>query len=79
MGGWVVGGWFLMHNHATSWSNLQDCKISSTAEIPKLDTPTLVPVGVLPILLGHPVKIRRGALCCESRLLKFQHKANMEM
>ena len=36
-GGWVVGGGFLLHNHATSWSNLQDCKISSTAEIPKLD------------------------------------------
>ena len=32
-----VGGWFLLHNHATSWSNLQDCKISSRAEIPKLD------------------------------------------
>ena len=28
---------FLLHNHATSWSNLQDCKISSRAEIPKLD------------------------------------------
>ena len=28
---------FLLHNHATSWSNLQDCKISSKAEIPKLD------------------------------------------
>ena len=24
-------------NNATSWSNLQDCKISSRAEIPKLD------------------------------------------
>ena len=30
--GWWVGGW--LHNHATSWSNLQDCKISSRAEIP---------------------------------------------
>ena len=28
---------FLLHNHATSWSNLQDRKISSKAEIPKLD------------------------------------------
>ena len=28
---------FLLHNHATLWSNLQDCKISSRAEIPKLD------------------------------------------
>ena len=37
VGGWVVDGWFLLHNHATSWSNLQDCKISSAAEIPKLD------------------------------------------
>ena len=25
----------LLHNHATFWSNLQDCKISSTAEIPR--------------------------------------------
>ena len=24
-------------NHATLWPNLQDCKISSRAEIPKLD------------------------------------------
>ena len=35
--GWWVGGWLQVHNHATSWSNLQDCKISSRAEIPKLD------------------------------------------
>ena len=26
-----------VENHTTSWSNLQDCKISSIAEIPKLD------------------------------------------
>ena len=26
-----------LENNATSWSNLQDCKISSIAEIPKLD------------------------------------------
>ena len=26
-----------VENHATSWSNLQDCKISSRVEIPKLD------------------------------------------
>ena len=30
-------GWSPLHNHATSWSNLRDCKISSRAEIPKLD------------------------------------------
>ena len=36
VGGWV-GGWFLVHFIATSWSNLQACKISSRAEIPKLD------------------------------------------
>ena len=34
---WWVGGWSPVQNHATSWSNLQDCKISSRAEIPKLD------------------------------------------
>ena len=28
---------FLLHNNATLWSNLQDCKILSTTEIPKLD------------------------------------------
>ena len=28
---------FLLHNNATLWSNLQDCKISNKAEIPKLD------------------------------------------
>ena len=28
---------FLVHFIATSWSNLQACKISSIAEIPKLD------------------------------------------
>ena len=28
---------FLLHNNATLWFNLQDCKISSIAEIPKLD------------------------------------------
>ena len=36
VGGWV-GGWFLVHFIATSWSNLQACKISSIAEILKLD------------------------------------------
>ena len=41
--GWVaewVAGWVAgppLQNHATLWSNLQDCKISSRAEIPKLD------------------------------------------
>ena len=30
-------GGLQVHNHATSWPNLQDCKISSRAEIPKLD------------------------------------------
>ena len=30
-------GWFLVHFIATSWSNLQTCKISSIAEILKLD------------------------------------------
>ena len=35
-GGWVVGR-SPVQNHATSWSNLQDCKISSRVEIPKLD------------------------------------------
>ena len=33
--GWVGGN--QVENHTTSWSNLQDCKISSKAEIPKLD------------------------------------------
>ena len=47
MGGWVVElvvgwvvGWVVgnqVDNHATLWSNLQDCKISSRVEIPKLD------------------------------------------
>ena len=39
MGGWV-GGWVggnQVENHATSWSNLQDFKISSLVEIPELD------------------------------------------
>ena len=35
MGGWLGGN--QVENHATSWSNLQDCKISIKAEIPKLD------------------------------------------
>ena len=35
MGGWLGGN--QVENHATSWSNLQDCKISSRVEIPKLD------------------------------------------
>ena len=35
MGGWVGGN--QVENNATSWSNLQDCKISSRVEIPKLD------------------------------------------
>ena len=35
MGGWVGGN--QVENHATSWSNLQYCKISSRVEIPKLD------------------------------------------
>ena len=35
MGGWVGGN--QGDNHATLWSNLQDCKISSRVEIPKLD------------------------------------------
>ena len=43
VGGWVggwVGDWVggnQVKNHATLWSNLQDCKISSRVEIPKLD------------------------------------------
>ena len=36
VGGWVVGG-NQVENNATLWSNLQDCKISSRVEIPKLD------------------------------------------
>ena len=35
VGGWVGGN--QVDNHATLWSNLQDCKISSRVEIPKLD------------------------------------------
>ena len=38
--GWLRSlcvGRFLVHFIATSWSNLQACKISSIAEIPKLD------------------------------------------
>ena len=30
-------GWFLLDKHATLLSNLQDCKVLSIAEIPKLD------------------------------------------
>ena len=36
MGGWL-GGWSPVQNHATLLSNLQDCKILSRIEIPKLD------------------------------------------
>ena len=37
MGGWVAG-WLVPRTFiATLWSNLQVCKISSRAEIPKLD------------------------------------------
>ena len=36
VGGWV-GGRSHVHFIATLWSNLQVCKISSQAEIPKLD------------------------------------------
>ena len=32
-----VGGWSHVYFIATSWSKLQNCKISSRAEIPKLD------------------------------------------
>ena len=32
-----MGRWSPLSNHATLWSNLQDCKIPSRAEIPKLD------------------------------------------
>ena len=35
VGGWVCGN--QVENNAISWSNLQDCKISSWVEIPKLD------------------------------------------
>ena len=35
VGGWVGGN--QVKNHATLWSNLQDCKISSRVEISKLD------------------------------------------
>ena len=35
LGGWLGGN--QVENHATLWSNLQDCKISSRVEIPKLD------------------------------------------
>ena len=36
LGGWVAG-WSHVHFTAMLWSNLQVCKISSRAEIPKLD------------------------------------------
>ena len=32
----------LVHNHATLWSNLQDCKISSWADIPQLDPSVVI-------------------------------------
>ena len=35
MGGWLGGN--QVKNHAISWSNFQDWKISSRVEIPKLD------------------------------------------
>ena len=36
MAGWLEG-WSHLHFKATLWSNLQVCKISSRAEIPKLN------------------------------------------
>ena len=48
---WVakVIWWLLISNHATLWSNWQDCKISSRVEIPKLD----------PSVAIYPTHIRR--------------------
>ena len=42
-----------VENNATLWSNLQDCKISSQVEIPRLD-PSVAIVGV-----GTPHNIER--------------------
>ena len=39
----MVGG-NQVENNATLWSNLQDCKISSQGEIPKLD-PSVAKIG----------------------------------
>ena len=36
MGGWLGGN--QVENHATSWSKLQNCKISIRVIIPKLDS-----------------------------------------
>ena len=40
-----------VENHTTSWSNLQDCKISSRVEIPKLD-PSVAKKDMYQVLLG---------------------------
>ena len=46
VGGRWVGGWLQVHNYATSWSNLQVCKISGRAEIPKLGRVWQFPIFV---------------------------------
>ena len=57
VGGWP-GGWSHVHFIATLWSNLQVCKISSQAEIPKLDRVwqklLLAPQGALANPLQNP-------------------------
>ena len=58
VGGWVVGwvGGNQVKNHATSWSNLQDCNISSRVEIPKLD-PSVAKIG---LITSFKFESRRG-------------------
>ena len=41
---------FLLHNHATLWSNLQDCKISSRVEISKLGTSVAIIIIIIMII-----------------------------
>ena len=54
MVGWVGGN--QVDNHATLWSNLQVCKISSRVEIPKLDPS----VAIKAQLLGREGGIEGG-------------------
>ena len=48
VGGWVGGN--QVENNATSWSNLQDCKISSRVEIPKLDPSVAIIENIMQVM-----------------------------
>ena len=58
-------------NHATLWSNLQDCKISSRVEIPKLDPSVAITLRVKGQFHNVELKLTRELTMLSSTKMKL--------